>query len=62
MGDIVFKISPDGQKTEIEADNFVGTGCLDFAQDTIRALGTPELERKKNAYYANQGERMHVGH
>ena len=63
MGDgiVTFKISPDGQVTEIDADGFVGSGCMDFAKRTIAALGHVQSEKKKDSYYAHQGSGIKVG-
>ncbi|MBU1076960.1 MAG: DUF2997 domain-containing protein [Spirochaetes bacterium] len=45
------KISADGQKIDIDAEGFVGSGCKDFARKTIEAIGTVQSEKKKDEYY-----------
>ena len=61
MKEIKFRISADGQKIDIDAEGFTGSGCKDFARKTIEALGTVKEEKKKESYYGHQGSGVHVG-
>jgi len=61
MGELTIKISPDGSKVDMDADEFVGTGCKDFAKSIIEALGKVESEKKKDAYFSHQDSGQSVG-
>uniref|UniRef100_A0A6M3MB14 DUF2997 domain-containing protein n=1 Tax=viral metagenome TaxID=1070528 RepID=A0A6M3MB14_9ZZZZ len=61
MKELNIKISKDGQKIDIDAEGFTGSGCKDFARKTIEALGTVKEEKKKESYYGHQGSGVHVG-
>ena len=51
METVEFKISPDGEKVEIDAKGFIGGKCKDFTKATIKKLGMVTDEKKKPSFY-----------
>lgn len=59
--EVKFIISPDGHKIEADAEGFVGGECMDFAKQTIDALGQVKESKKKDVYYGHQDGHVPVG-
>jgi len=59
--EVVVKISPDGEKVEVDANGFVGGTCKDFMKNVMNALGTVQEEKKKPEFYGTVNEGVRIG-
>lgn len=55
------KISPDGSKVDMDANNFHGTECTDFSKGIVKALGEVEKEGRKPEFYKTTSGGVTVG-
>lgn len=58
---VTYRISPDGQNVEIDAEGFIGSKCKDFSKAVIRALGHVQNEKKKPEFHSSQTGGVKVG-
>lgn len=59
MKRIVFKVSPDGKDTTIEAYDHTGAECEHATAPYREALGGPQTaEQKKPEYYTVSGQKV----
>ena len=59
MAEVTIKISKDGDKVEVDSENFVGESCMNITDKIAGALGSITDSDKKPEYY-QQGNN-HIG-
>jgi hypothetical protein len=62
MGEVIIKISKDGQNVDVDGQGFVGKKCADFMKPIINALGEVQQEKKKPEFYKTEFGGVKTGH
>lgn len=61
MGEATIKISPNGQKIEIDAEGFTGGSCLSLLGQAMSALGGQAKIEKKPEFHEVEVETVSIG-